>query len=1660
MKNKLSAFLVLALLSPLKFQPSTSFATAPATPTAANRTLPKVDPPRTALEFSPNPTVQEIFRARVFEEPLVPIGGEPTASENAALAEALVGYAKRTGPDDFSGLTGFLQQHPKSPWAAALLTGLGLEYYNTAHYSLCLDAWAKAWSYAKDVRDAKGKALMDRAAAELAYMYARLGRMIELEALLKSVDGRHFIGSAREKIGNAREGLSDMKNRPEIAFRCGPLALHRIKLATDPQHAATQIIHESASTQKGFSLTQVAELSKKVGLNYQMAFRPPSRAAASRERAPKISPENRGALSRDAATSSDFIVPSVVHWKVGHYAALIRQESERYLVQDPTFQKDVWATKQALEAETSGYFLVPPGPLPTGWRAVETKEGETVWGKGDTGQTDPKPNNCQDQQTGGSDSCSPPDCPAGGGGRAGGMGMAVSSVHLSTVNLSIVDTPVGYSPPVGPAVHFTVRYNDREAFQPAIFSYGNLGPGWTCDWTSYITDNPSNTLANVNYYARGGGTRAFTGFDTNTQSYAFQQYDQTRLTRTGPGSYEMMWPDGSKLLFSQSDGSVGTVRKIFLTQVVDVFGNALTLTYDSFLRVVAITDAIGQVTTLDYGLPFMALGGSQHVDSDAYKITKVTDPFGRFATFDYNPTVTDIYVFHDYTNSVVVYFYAWWLTNITDVIGLTSKVAYENSFVQVAADHSVNSDLITSLVTPYGTTTFNRSGTGTGPFGTTRVLETVYADGSRDRVEYNRTPFLIPTVDPASSVPQGMATTDGFLMVRNTYYWSRNACAIGYGDYSKAKVYHWLHTEDLSSTSGILESTKEALEGRVWYDYAGQAASVVVGPNNKPSHVGRVLDDGSTQLYTYAYDGFGHVTNRIDPVGRTFSYIYSSNGIDLLEVRQTRAGNNELLSRTTYNPHHLPLTTVDAAGQTNSYTYNSFGQLLTRTNPKNETTAYGYDTNGYLIAVDGPLPGPNDVSRATYDGFGRVRTKTDESGYSVTFDYDALNRLTRITFPDSTFQQYTYSRLDPVVLQDRAGRQTLLEYSPLRQLTKRTDPLNRVTIFQWCSCGDIKSLTDPMGRTTTWHKDVQNRLVSKQYGDGSQVTYNYENAVSRLRQVVDEKLQIRQYTYNRDDTLNSATYANTQVPTPPVSYTYDPNYQRRTSMSDGTGITLYGYGPVTPQPSLNALKITSVDGPLPNDTIIYGYDELGRRVSAAINGVAAMMTFDAAGRMTGETNALGSFTYIYDGASGRRLSEVFPNGQTAERSYGNDLHDQALERITYQVGATPISEFVYGRDLLAGRIATWSQQAGAQPPSLYTFGYDGANQLLSATVTKAGSLVNSFAYNYDLAGNRLSEKSGGATNTATYNALNQLSTTATGSSRTNEWDAKNRLVAVNAGNQRTEFTYDGLSRLVRIRQLTNGSEASLRWLVWSDNEIWEERDAAGTLTKRFFAQGVKVEAGPTLGAYFYARDHLGSIRELTDGKGNLRARYGYDPSGGRTLLTGDANADFGFAGMFWSTEAGLAVTRFRAYDAGLGRWLSRDPLSNAEVAEGPNLYSYVADNPVNAVDPLGLCYDSPFDDPDSILYSCPAPPEECCRKPNLQNVKNACDESRGLASSACNLARATLNPDDAASICSEAWDLAGRRCLNATHGFLLDLQEYYRCLTFPCVRNHCFPPLR
>jgi RHS repeat-associated protein len=187
-------------------------------------------------------------------------------------------------------------------------------------------------------------------------------------------------------------------------------------------------------------------------------------------------------------------------------------------------------------------------------------------------------------------------------------------------------------------------------------------------------------------------------------------------------------------------------------------------------------------------------------------------------------------------------------------------------------------------------------------------------------------------------------------------------------------------------------------------------------------------------------------------------------------------------------------------------------------------------------------------------------------------------------------------------------------------------------------------------------------------------------------------------------------------------------------------------------------------------------------------------------------------------------------------------------------------------------------------------------------------------------------------------------------------DAENRLVAVTiiATGHRSEFGYDGLGRRVEIIEKDPDVTQTLqvtsdKKYLWDGVEIAEERDATGGIVqKRFYSQGFVDTDGTIL---FYTRDHLGSIRELTDSTQAVRARYDYDPYGRMTKVQGDKDSVFGYADYFWHAQSGLSLAVYRAYDQNTGRWISRDPL---EEIGGVNLYRYANNSTINFLDSLGL----------------------------------------------------------------------------------------------------------
>lgn len=298
-------------------------------------------------------------------EPLVPVG-VTTPDENRELRDALDRYRQAVrlagSRDAVEPLVEFLAHRPRSAWRPVLLLNLGLIYRQTGHFSRALETWKEAWDATRSLKDSTGRALGDACVAHYSQYLAYLGRTEELEAVLATIKGRPLRGKAAELATASWQGLSRMRSTPEESFRCGPLALHRILLhqARGRKLSAgdVRIFQESRSTPRGLPLTAVRDLARKAGMKHQLAFR---------------------------SAGAPVISPAVAPWSVGHYAAIVERAGDRVVVQDSTLGTDLRITPRTLDEQASGYFLVPAGKLPAGWRAASDREGARIWGRGDTG---------------------------------------------------------------------------------------------------------------------------------------------------------------------------------------------------------------------------------------------------------------------------------------------------------------------------------------------------------------------------------------------------------------------------------------------------------------------------------------------------------------------------------------------------------------------------------------------------------------------------------------------------------------------------------------------------------------------------------------------------------------------------------------------------------------------------------------------------------------------------------------------------------------------------------------------------------------------------------------------------------------------------------------------------------------------------------------------------------------------------------------------------------------------------------------------------------------------------------------------------------------------------------------------------------------------------
>lgn len=446
----------------------------------------------------------------VLPSPLVAVAaGLRNAIEDQAVIDAVDDYRLVGSGDATVPLEDFIDHFPDSRWSPSVLLNLAKISYRTGRFSKTLEFYKKCWELTRDAHDPVSVRIANLAIAEYAKMNARVGRLDELDQVLGAVANRDFEGDARIKLDAAIEARWKMINEPGLAFRCGPYALTSIAPILKPssQTRVHDFLQSVKSPRSGFSLSQVWEQADSLGMKLVAAYR------------------SRG---------SPIVVPSVVHWKVGHFGALTRKQDGRYTLKDPTFGNQTWISQETIDEESSGYFLVPDGRLPQGWRTVEPAEGDSVYGKGHSGNAD-------EDDTGPEDPATPSDCEGGDGE---GLAMARFNIHLMLASLRVFDTPIRYSPATGPPVQVDVTYSQREASQPLSASFTSFSPQWVSNWISYLEDDPAFPAGDITLRQRNGGGETHINYNPATMRWEVQAQTGAYLRRLGPNAYEKIFPDG------------------------------------------------------------------------------------------------------------------------------------------------------------------------------------------------------------------------------------------------------------------------------------------------------------------------------------------------------------------------------------------------------------------------------------------------------------------------------------------------------------------------------------------------------------------------------------------------------------------------------------------------------------------------------------------------------------------------------------------------------------------------------------------------------------------------------------------------------------------------------------------------------------------------------------------------------------------------------------------------------------------------------------------------------------------------------------------------------------------------------------------------------------
>ncbi|AXI02600.1 RHS repeat-associated core domain-containing protein [Aquirhabdus parva] len=746
---------------------------------------------------------------------------------------------------------------------------------------------------------------------------------------------------------------------------------------------------------------------------------------------------------------------------------------------------------------------------------------------------------------------------------------------------------------------------------------------------------------------------------------------------------------------------------------------------------------------------------------------------------------------------------------------------------------------------------------------------------------------------------------------------------------------------------------------------------------------------------SYTYDQFGNIASKTSKVGHTWasgdtSYTtsyYNYNSAGQPQVITTPDGLSDQLI---YDGHYNLTTKIhgqwngtSVTGLVTTNNYNDLNQLYQSTDEDGIITKFEYDALGRL-------------TKTTYaNGNSEIRTYFPNNVLNGLVHFNASGALTESTWYGidgngrvSYTKQGSGNNLRWVITyydpngnlnrtQTAYGINNYWTYDALNRVATHTDGNGKVDTKDFDSADNefsTKAANYAGSNRTFVNQNILSTESNNDYGSSS---YSYNLANDLTTSVHD----VRRCDYNNIDQLGRKQ-GNT-------CYFNGGNTDQQLLVADNYTYDNTGYG-----------RLDNVFSRTGNGSVTgYGFDTYGRIISKAQHNNTPVTW--------GYSSSALSNGYSYSNA-GRRTHITLPSGNQIDYSYANGLissvkvNNQYIANAIAYDGSNQLQGWQWGN----GATIYWIERNDANEikrvrSSNVSGGqlfdtipsYDADGRISTIDLANVGTYIYYYDnnaqitgesgpgygvnYSYDDNGNRKTLTGTGNTGlksnnvTYGYTGNKMASWSKDGQSQSIWWLPTGEMLDYTNG--ASTYDYQGRRRkeasnpsmpqytgmymdynFKNERTFRGGSYIDRQYVYDESSHLIGEYGLTGNMIVEYVWLGEKPIAAlyPNNRIIYLITDQQDKPRRGVDAS-NQQVVWSWDPDAfGNRQPTGSIQMNLRFPGQYYDEQTGLYYNQNRYYNPELGRYMEPDPLG---LKAGLNPYAYTGNNPVNQVDPTGLC---------------------------------------------------------------------------------------------------------